>query len=151
MNFKTIEELHHIVFQPTEVLENMNDWCKKTHGASGLSAAVPKGTPLAEVEQKLLAMITKHFNEKERVILTGNSIGNDRRFIDRYMPLVANRLHYRMIDVSSFKEVFREKYNISVKKTDCHRALDDIHESIHELQHYLSFVNIPKSTEAPHA
>jgi oligoribonuclease len=63
------------------------------------------------------------------------------------MPDVAKRLHYRVIDVSSFKEVFREKYGIKVEKKDRHRALDDIHESIAELKTYLSYVHIPpKST-----
>lgn len=139
-----IEEFHRIIFQPTEVLENMNDWCKKHHGASGLTAAVPSGTPLSQAETELLALINLRFGPKaEKIVLAGNSIGNDRRFIDRYMGHLAVRLHYRMVDVSSFKEVFRERYGVEFKKQDKHRAVDDVYASIHELKHYLSFVSMP--------
>jgi oligoribonuclease len=143
-DFKIIEKLHHIVYQPTEVVEAMNDWCKKTHGESGLTALIPTGTPIGQVESELMALIHRHFGPKDRPVLTGNSIGNDRRFIDRYMPLVAARLHYRMIDVSSFKEIFREKYNLAFVKKNGHRATDDIFESIRELQFYLSYVKVPE-------
>jgi len=140
VELKPLEEYHRVVFQPPEVLENMNDWCKKTHGESGLTAAIPQGTPLPQVEKELLELISRHFSEKERPVLCGNSIGNDRRFIDRYTPELARRLHYRMIDVSSFKEVFRDRYQIEFKKKNSHRAVDDILESIRELEHYLSYV-----------
>ncbi len=143
VELKPLEEYHRVVFQTPEVLENMNDWCKKTHGESGLTAAIPSGTPLAQVEKDLLALIGRHFSEKERPVLCGNSIGNDRRFIDRCTPELAGRLHYRMIDVSSFKEVFRDRFKIEFKKKNAHRAVDDILESIRELEHYLSFVKIP--------
>jgi oligoribonuclease len=143
VELKSLEEYHRVVFQPAEVLNGMNDWCKKTHGDSGLTAAVPNGTPLAQVETELLTLLDKHFGPNDRIVLAGNSIGNDRRFIDKYMPALAKRLHYRLIDVSSFKEVFRERYNIGFHKGNAHRAVDDIHESIRELAFYLSFVQIP--------
>jgi oligoribonuclease len=146
MDLKPLEELHRVVYQPDEVLKNMNDWCKKTHGESGLTAAVPKGTPLAQVEKDVVAMLGRHFATSDRIVLAGNSVGNDRRFIDRYMPELAKRLHYRLVDVSSFKEVFRERYGIHVAKKDAHRAVDDIHESIRELETYLSYVQIPEKT-----
>lgn len=72
------------------------------------------------------------------VILCGNSIGQDRKFVDRYLPQFASRLHYRMLDVSSFKIVHQELYGQSFKKSGTHRALDDIRESIAELQFYLA-------------
>jgi len=144
---KPLEEYHRVVFQPDEVLKNMNDWCKKTHGDSGLTAAVPKGAPLATVETELLEILGRHFATSDRIVLAGNSIGNDRRFIDRYMPELAKRLHYRVIDVSSFKEVFRERFKIHFPKGNAHRAVDDIHESIRELAHYLSFVQVPAPAE----
>lgn len=147
LEFKTLEEYHRVVFQPQEVLETMNDWCKKTHGESGLTAAVPNGTPLATVEKELIALLEKHFGNKDRAVLCGNSVGNDKRFIDRYLPEAAKRLHYRIIDVSSFKEVFRERFKINFPKGNAHRALDDIHESIRELTHYLSFFKFPEPTE----
>lgn len=140
--FKVLEEYHRIVFQPPEVLALMDDWCQKTHGQSGLTKAVATGTPLTEVEQGLLQLIQNHFPAKERVVLVGNSIGNDRKFIDRYMPLVAQKLHYRLVDVSSFKEIFRERYGVQFQKANAHRAVDDIHASIAELETYLSYVQV---------
>lgn len=140
---KPLEEFHRVVYQPDEVLKNMNDWCKKTHGESGLTAAVPKGTPLATVEKELLEILGRHFSTSDRIVLAGNSVGNDRRFIDRYMPELAKRLHYRLVDVSSFKEIFRERYNVHFPKGNAHRAVDDIYESIRELGHYLSYVQLP--------
>lgn len=144
MDFKPLETYHRVVFQPPEVVEAMNDWCKKTHGESGLTAAIPSGTPLETVEKELIVLIDRHYGAKDRVVICGNSIGNDRRFIDRYLPEMAKRLHYRMIDVSSFKEIYREKYNLGFAKANAHRAVDDIHESIRELQFYLSFVKLPE-------
>jgi oligoribonuclease len=144
MDFNPLEEYHRVVFQPPAVLEGMNDWCKKTHGESGLTAAVPNGTALAQVEKDLLALIDRHFGGKERVVLTGNSVGNDKRFLDAYMLELAKRLHYRIVDVSSFKEIFREKWGIQFQKGNAHRAVDDIHESIRELKSYLSLVQAPK-------
>lgn len=139
-----------IVFQPPEVINGMNDWCKKHHGASGLTAAIPSGAPLEQVENELIDFIHLHFGKKaNKIVLAGNSIGNDRRFIDRYMPRFAARLHYRMVDVSSFKEVYRERYGIEFKKQDKHRAVDDIYESIAELRHYLSFVQPTIQSPAP--
>ena len=81
-----------------------------------------------------------------KIVLAGNSVGNDRRFIDRYLPKVAAHLHYRLVDVSSFKEIFREKYNLEFSKSDKHRAVDDIYESISELGFYLSHVRVPTPT-----
>ena len=87
----------------------------------------------------------RHYSPNDRAVLAGNSVGNDRRFVDRYLPEMAKRLHYRLVDVSSFKEIFREKFNIHQNKSNAHRAVDDIHESIRELKHYLSFVQIPEA------
>jgi oligoribonuclease len=143
-DFQIIEQYQRVVFQPPSVVEGMNEWCKKTHGESGLTAAIPSGTPLAQVEKEVLALIEKHYDKNDRVVLCGNSVGNDRRFIDRYMPELAGRLHYRLIDVSSFKEVYRELYGLKFEKKNTHRATDDILESIRELQYYLSFVQIPE-------
>lgn len=142
--FQILEEYHAVVRQPPEVLAAMDDWCTKTHGASGLTALVPAGKPEAQVEQELLALIGRHFKKEDAVVLAGNSIGQDRRFIDRWMPHLSSRLHYRMVDVSSFKEIFRSRYGVEVVKKRGHRAVDDIRESMAELQHYLSFVNLPQ-------
>ncbi len=141
--FQTLESYEAVVFQPPEVLEAMDEWCKENHGKSGLTAAVAKGKPEAVVEQELLALINRHFKAEDRPILCGNSIGQDRKFVDTYWPALAKRLHYRMLDVTSFKIVFNNKYKIEFKKKGSHRALDDIHESMNELAHYLSFVSPP--------
>lgn len=143
-NFEPLEQYHRVVFQPPEVIALMDEWCVKTHGDSGLTAAIPGGTPLATVETELCELIKRHFNSKDRPVLAGNSINNDRRFIDKYLVKFASRLHYRMIDVSSFKEIFREKYGVTFKKANSHRAVDDILESINELKTYLSYVNVEK-------
>ncbi len=148
LDLNPLEQLHHIVFQPPEVVAGMNDWCKKTHGESGLTAAIPNGTPLAKVEKEMLNLIERHYASNDRVVLCGNSVGNDKRFIDAYMPTVANRLHYRLVDVSSFKEIFRDKYRLYFKKGGGHRAVDDILESINELKYYLSFLDPAKLAAA---
>lgn len=143
LDLKPLEEFHRVVFQPPEALAHMDEWCVKTHGESGLTTAVAQGTPLEQVEKDLLALLDRHFPKNERVVLVGNSVNNDRRFIDKYMQAFSKRLHYRLIDVSSFKEIFREKWGIQFKKKNSHRAVGDIHESIAELKTYLSYVQIP--------
>lgn len=140
LNFQTLETYHRIVQQPNSVLENMNEWCKKTHGKSGLSAQVPFGTPLPTVERELTELASRHFAPDEKVVLCGNSVGMDKRFIDKHMQEFAKKLHYRVVDVTSFKEIFRSKYGINIQKKEGHRALDDIRESIGELQEYLKLV-----------
>lgn len=143
LELKTIDSYESVFFQPPEVLAEMNDWCKKTHKESGLVDRVPTGKQTDQVESDLISLIEKHFKAKDRVVIAGNSIHNDRRFIDRYLSKFASRLHYRMIDVSSYKEIFRERYGMKFEKRNSHRAIEDIHESIRELSYYLSFIVIP--------
>jgi oligoribonuclease len=140
---RPLESYQAVVFQPKEVLDAMDAWCTENHGKSGLTAAVANGLPEAEVEKQLVALVDRHFAANERPILSGNSIGQDRKFIDAYLPVFSNRLHYRMLDVTSFKVVLGDRFGIRYEKKGAHRALDDIHESIAELSHYLSFVNAP--------
>jgi oligoribonuclease len=149
LDLNSVAEYSQVVFQPPEVVENMNDWCKKHHGESGLTAAIPTGKPLKEVERDLLDLAKRHFKHDERIVLVGNSVGNDRRFIDRYLPEFAGKLLYRLVDVSSFKEIYREKYGVKFEKKNAHRALGDIRESVNELKHYLSFVHVPEAKGSP--
>lgn len=142
LDFTPSAEYHRIVFQPPEKLALMDDWCVKTHGKSGLTQAVATGTPLETVERELLELAAAHYAPDERIVIAGNSIGNDRRFIDKYLPTFAKRLHYRMIDVSSFKEIFKDKYGIKYEKKDNHRAVEDIFASIDELKAYLALVKV---------
>ncbi len=140
-----LEEYTQVVYQPPEALAVMDAWCVKTHGESGLTADIPHGRPLEEVEGELLALVQRHYPADARVVLCGNSIHQDRRFIDRYLPRLAARLHYRMVDVSSFKEVFRSCFGVQWEKGNNHRALQDTHESIRELAGYLRYVSVPES------
>jgi oligoribonuclease len=130
-----------VIHQSDEVLAAMDDWNKTHHGASGLiervkSSAVTDG----DAEAQTIAFINQHVSAKERPVLAGNSIHQDRRFIRRYMPALEKRLHYRMVDVSTIKELARRWYPQLVAKQpakqEIHRALDDIRESIDELRYY---------------
>ncbi len=141
--FTPLESYHAVVYQAPEVLSAMDSWCQETHAKSGLTAAVAKGAPEAEVERQLIGLVDRHFNAQEKAVLAGNSIGQDRKFIDAYMPALANRMHYRMLDVSSFKLIFNDRFGIRFEKRGNHRALDDILESIGELKLYLSHVALP--------
>lgn len=148
MNLTQVESYHRIVYQPQEILDNMNDWCKEHHGKSGLSALVTKGTPLTLVEKEVIEIIDRHFKKDEKVVFCGNSVGQDKKFADAHMPLLSARAHYRLVDVSSWKEMFRSRYGVEVQKAKGHRALDDVRESIGELQYYLQFINEDKVKEA---
>ncbi|MBX7148829.1 oligoribonuclease [bacterium] len=145
VDFNVLETYDTVVFQTPEVVNGMNDWCKEHHGKSGLTARIPSGKKLDVVEKEIVTFLDKHFPTKDKVPLCGNSVGNDKRFIDEYMKKFSSRLHYRIIDVSSFKEIFREKYKVNIEKESKHRALDDIFESIKELKTYLSYVKIDKN------
>lgn len=134
--FKGLEEYHAIIRQPAKYLDAMDDWNKKHHGESGLLAQIPNGKPPEVVDAEMAALIKKHFGE-ERAILAGNSIGQDRLFIDRYLPQMKATLHYRMLDVTSFKIVYNNLYGKKFTKKQAHRAVDDIRESISELKFYL--------------
>lgn len=139
MDFNTVDTYHAIVKQPDVFLENMDDWNRKHHTESGLLAKIPHGKEPEEVEKELLELTQKHF-EKERAVLCGNSIFQDRKFIDLYFKDFAKTLHYRMVDVTSWKIIMNEKYGVEYQKRDAHRALDDIRESIEELKLFLRFV-----------
>ena len=139
MDFNMIETYYTVVQQPEVFLENMDDWNRKHHTQSGLVAKVPTGKDPSLVDQELRDLTHKHFG-KERAILCGNSIFQDRKFIDLYFTEFAKTLHYRMLDVTSWKIIMNEKYNVEYQKKDAHRALDDIRESIEELKTFLKFV-----------
>jgi oligoribonuclease len=127
-----------IIHQEQSVLDAMDDWCTSHHGESGLTAAVQASAlGLAEAEEQLLAFVAEHCAAGVAP-LCGNSIGQDKRFLVRYMPRLDAHLHYRVVDVSSIKELARRWYpELSPPpKKETHRALDDILESIEELRFY---------------
>ncbi|HEY1553310.1 MAG TPA: oligoribonuclease [Kofleriaceae bacterium] len=144
-----------VLHQADAVLAAMDDWNTSHHGASGLVERVKASTiDDGAAEALLLAFINAHVPAKERPVLAGNSIHQDRRFVRRYMPLLDKRLHYRMVDVSTVKELARRWFPaITAKvpqKKETHRALDDIRESIDELRYYKQHVFIqPPPPPAP--
>lgn len=149
MNFRELDVFETVVKQPQSYLDNMDAWNTEHHGKSGLTAKVPFGMEPDMVEAKLVDLIDKHFPQsktdlKKRPIMAGNSIMQDRLFIDKYFKVLSSRLHYRMVDVSSFKVVMTNKFEIEYKKKNSHRALDDIRESIGELRFYLDHIQKPK-------
>ena len=143
-----------VLRQPDEILAVMDDWNTKHHGASGLTERVRQSQISdADAEAQTIAFIDAHVATRERPVLAGNSIHQDRRFIRRYMPALEKRLHYRMVDVSTVKELARRWYpQVTARqppKRDTHRALDDIRESIDELRFYRGQVFVPATTPAP--
>ena len=111
-------------------------WEKNAESRDGLLAQNADGKAVEVVEQQLLDFIEQNFGEE--VILAGNSIHQDRKFIDREWPRVSQKLHYRMLDVSAWKVYFEGAWRQKFVKREAHRALDDIKGSIEELQWYIS-------------
>jgi oligoribonuclease len=108
--------------------DNRDDFLKNLNGAK----------PLAAVEKELIALVEHHFGN-ELAVLAGNSIHSDRAFIKKWMPELELRLHYRMLDVTSWKIVMQTMYGVDFEKPEVHRAYEDIQASIAELQHYLEW------------
>ncbi|MHB8189524.1 MAG: oligoribonuclease [Ferrimicrobium sp.] len=141
-NLTIVAEAEPLVIHATEeLLAAMDPVVVAMHNGNGLLNDVRRSTTtLEEASAVTLAFLKTHLPNPGQVPLCGNSIGTDRRFLDRYMPAVENWLHYRSVDVSSIKELGRRWYPTLVTKTPhkatAHRALDDIRESIQELQYY---------------
>ena len=115
-------------------------WEKYPQVKSQLVEQNENGRDSQAVEDELLAFIDEHFDAEERVLLAGNSIHQDRKFIVREWPRLDARLHYRMLDVSAWKVVFEGKYRKKFTKPEAHRALEDIKGSIEEIKYYLKKV-----------
>ncbi|KAF7655721.1 hypothetical protein LDENG_00052010 [Lucifuga dentata] len=136
-----------IINQSDKLLDGMSDWCKEHHGKSGLTQAVRDSKiTLQQAEYEFLSFIRQH-TPPGLCPLAGNSVHADKRFLEKYMPQFTRHLHYRIIDVSTIKELcrrwFPEEYKMAPQKKASHRALVDIRESIRELQFYR--VNVFKS------
>ena len=129
----------YVIHQPDEVLDAMDSWNKSTHGKSGLVDKVRASTfTEAEVEARLVEFL-KPLVPERTAPLCGNTVHQDRRFMVRYLPLFDAYLHYRIVDVSTLKELakrWRPDVLAGVAKEGRHEALADIHESIEELRHY---------------
>ncbi|XP_056140968.1 small fragment nuclease [Lampris incognitus] len=129
-----------IINQSDELLDGMSDWCKEHHGKSGLTQAVRDSRiSLQQAEYEFLSFIRQH-TPPGQCPLAGNTVHADKKFLDKYMPQFMYHLHYRIIDVSTIKELcrrwFPQEYKLAPQKKASHRALDDIQESIRELQFY---------------
>ena len=128
-----------VIHQSNEQLDRMDAWNKGTHGRSGLIDKVKASTlSEADAEQQLLDFLGNYV-PKNTTPMCGNTIGQDRRFLVKYMPKLEAFFHYRNLDVSTLKELAKrwkpEVYN-AFKKQQSHTALADVYESIDELQHY---------------
>ncbi len=137
-----------IINAPDDLLDAMVPVVREMHASSGLTEEVRASrTTLAEAEEQVLAYIRAHVPDAKTAPLCGNSIATDRGFLNRDMPLLDEHLHYRMIDVSSIKELARRWYPRiyygQPPKGLAHRALADIIESIQELEYYRRTLFVP--------
>ena len=136
-----------VIKPPEEAVRQMTKVVRDMHTASGLLDILPGGVTLAEAEETVLRYIRKHVKDAKKAPLCGNSIATDRSFLARDMPALDAHLHYRMVDVSSIKELARRWYPrvyfASPEKKGGHRALADITESIQELRYYRSAIFVP--------
>jgi oligoribonuclease len=130
-----------IIATPEEALAEMDEVVVNMHTRSGLLDAIRSATTThQEALDATMAFLVQHSPEPRTMPLCGNSIGTDRRFLARYMPTIDEYLHYRSVDVSTVKELarrwFPDEFKAAPRKSGGHRALDDIKESVTELQYY---------------
>src|SRR3954468_11395163 len=136
-----------IIKPPAEALDQMGDFVRTMHEKSGLLEELDAGLTLAEAEEQVLAYVRDHCPAGSRPPLAGNTVATDRSFLTRDMPALEGFLHYRIVDVSSIKELarrwFPRAYFAAPNKNGNHRALADIQESIEELRYYRDAVFVP--------
>jgi oligoribonuclease len=136
-----------VIRPPDAALEQMDDFVRTMHTTSGLLEELPGGTTMEDAQQQVLAYIREWVPEARKAPLGGNTVGTDRNFLARDMAELEAHLHYRIIDVSSIKELSRRWYPRAYfgapKKSGGHRALADIRESIAELRYYREAVFVP--------
>jgi oligoribonuclease len=137
-----------IIKPPAEALDHMPDVVRQMHTSSGLLTELAGGITLGEAQEVVLGYVRQHVPDPARAPLCGNSIGTDRSFLARDLPELDGHLHYRMVDVSSVKELakrwYPRAYFASPAKVGGHRALADIRESIAELRYYREAVFVPQ-------
>lgn len=161
-----LDEGVNIIIRPADlsILDGMDDVVRDMHTSSGLLDLIPSGVSLAEAEGEVLAYVQQHVPEARKAPLAGSSVYVDRGFISRDMPGLDAHLHYRLVDVSSIKELARRwyprAYFASPEKKGNHRALGDIRDSIGELRYYRDAIFVPapgpdtdsaRATAAEHA
>jgi oligoribonuclease len=136
-----------VIKPPDAAIEQMDEFVRNMHTTSGLLDELASGVTLREAEEKVLAYVREFCPDGTRPPLAGNTIGTDRAFLARDMPELESALHYRVVDVSSIKELARRwhpraYYNAPAKRGN-HRALADIQESIEELRYYRAAIFVP--------
>jgi oligoribonuclease len=136
-----------IIRPPDEALAQMDGFVREMHTTSGLLDLLESGTTVEDAEHQVVDYLREHCPEGSRPPLAGNSVGTDRIFIARDMPQLDTLLHYRIVDVSSIKELARRwyprAYFAAPAKQGNHRALADIRESIEELRYYRAAIFAP--------
>jgi oligoribonuclease len=145
-----------VIKPPAEAIEQMDDFVRSMHEKSGLITELDGGITLQDAEEQVLAYVRAHCSDGSRPPLAGNTVATDRAFISRDMPTLDAFLHYRIVDVSSIKELSRRwyprAYFAAPAKRGNHRALADILESIEELRYYRAAIFVaapgPDSAEA---
>lgn len=129
-----------VIHPSDEAVAGMNDFVRNMHTRSGLITEWEQGLSVADAEARVIEYVKKFTPEGVKPLLAGNSIGSDKKFLDRYMPGLMEHLHYRVVDVSTLKELARRWYpNVYAnrpEKRGGHRALADIIESLDELRYY---------------
>ena len=141
INLNKIAEYQATVKVPEELIQARmvgDFWDQNSQTRDALITGNQSGRPIAEVEKELIGFIDQHFGKV--IYLAGNSIHQDRKFIEREMPNLDHRLHYRMLDVSAWKIYFEHAKGQKFQKPETHRALDDINGSIEEFKWYLTFL-----------
>ncbi|PWJ47209.1 oligoribonuclease [Quadrisphaera granulorum] len=147
-DLNVIDEGVDVIIKPSdEAVAQMRDVVRTMHTTSGLLEELPHGMSMEEASRIVLDYVRSHVPEPRKAPLAGNSVGTDRGFLARDMPELDDHLHYRIIDVSSIKELARRwyprAYFAAPAKAGGHRALADIHESITELKYYRQAVFVP--------
>ncbi len=137
-----------VIAPPPQALAQMDDFVRNMHTTSGLLDELAGGTTMELAQEQVMAYVTAWVPEARKAPLAGNTVGTDRGFLARDMPGLESHLHYRIIDVSSIKELSRRwyprAYFSAPKKSGGHRALADIRESIAELRYYRAAVFVPQ-------
>lgn len=141
------EGIDYVIKPSQAAVDHMNDFVRAMHTRSGLINEWERGLTLEEAQAKVIDYVKRFTPDGVRPLLAGNSIGSDKKFLDHYMPELMEHLHYRVIDVSTFKELARRWYPAVYEqrpaKNGGHRALADIIESLDELRYYRAAVMAP--------
>lgn len=142
-DFETLESyeavVHHSRDRIAKLMQENIWWKDYPENRDHFLDNAARGKPLQAIEKELIALLDHHFGN-EPAVLAGNSIHSDRAFIQKWMPELDLRLHYRMLDVTSWKMIMESVYGVKFKKPEVHRAFEDIQASIAELQYYLEWL-----------